>query len=155
MDCWCVLPAHYVRLIKSGGQTSDTKSKAEDVAQWKYKIIDQLLVIPLICSALPCCCATYALWLRGKVHGFMAGGRPSAKCFENLNHSLMPFPLKLLRSADLNKLYICHVHVHSCRVYVLHVKKSCLSASRRAYTCCMLSAGCVIICRYSMTPAAF
>lgn len=149
-------PAHDVRLIKSGGQKSDTKSKAEDRAQRKYKIIDQLLVIPLICSALPCCCATSALSLREKVHGFMTGGRPSAKCFENLDHSLMPFPMKLLRSVNLNKLYICHVHVHSCRVYVLHVKKPCLmSESGRAYTHCMLSVGCVIICRYSMTPAAF
>lgn len=73
---------------------------------------------------------------------------------ENLDHPWLLFPAKLLHSVDLHKHYICHVHVHPCSSECLRVAcwKSCLGESGRVY---MLSLGCVIICRYSMTPGAF
>lgn len=87
------------------------------------------------------------------MHGFMAGGRPSAIRLENLNHRLLPFPVKRLHSVDLDEPHICHVRV-AFSVHVLHVK-SRVSVRVGEYTRRMLSVGCVIICRYSMTPAAF
>lgn len=63
------------------------------------------------------------LSLRGKGHGFIAGGRPSAICVENFDHRLFWFPVNLLYSVDWNKTCICHVHAHSCssQCFVLKV----------------------------------
>lgn len=60
-----------------------------------------LNVMPLIC-----CVVLFNLQCRlnyhlGKVHGFMAGGCPSAILLESLDHSLLLFPVKRLHSIDL------------------------------------------------------
>lgn len=65
------------------------------------------------CAVLLCNFQCWMHYHQGKGHRFMTGGRLSAICRENLDHSLLLFPVMLAHSIPLYKPYVCRIHVHS------------------------------------------